>query len=262
MAERLVNPSRLEGDALRRWYLRSPDEIERERRDIAEQRHAEFFGASSQTKAADQGLKPRQVAADGDTLWIANGYGGFSPARPDSTSYFSPSGLRSTGDLPDYLPEDPASPEGRDLFAVGNPHNPRLKGEWERANGRNWPRTIDGKPYAVAHIRAIADGGTNTLDNIRPMDPAEHQASHKEDYGRWGKRSSIARAFGGRVEPPLHGSRLRGGPGVKGLGLLGIIPMITGLLSGRIRTDTPMHTLYDVFGVPSEDDPPPGDIYT
>ena len=262
MAERLINPSRLEGDDLRRWYLRSPDEIERERRDIAEQRHTEFFGASLQTKYADQESKPRQVAADGDTLWIANGYGGFSPARPNSNGYFSPSGLRSTGDLPDYLPENAASPEGGELIEIGNPNNPRMIREWEHAYGRDWPRTADGRPHDVAHIRAIADGGTNTLENIRPMDPAEHRASHKGDAGRWGKRSSIARAFGGRVEPPMHAPRPRGGLGIKGLGLLGIIPTITGLLSGRIRTDTPMHTLYDVFGVPSQDDPPPGDLFT
>lgn len=31
MPERQIDPARLEGEALRRWYLRSPDEIEQER---------------------------------------------------------------------------------------------------------------------------------------------------------------------------------------------------------------------------------------
>lgn len=109
-------------------------------------------------------------------------------------------------------------------------------------------------------MRAIADGGTNTLDNIKPMDPAEHRASHKEDNSRWGKRAGIARAFGGKVEPPLHAPRRTGGPSVKGFGILGLVPNITGILSGRLRTDTPVHLWNDMLGYPSEDDTPPGEL--
>jgi hypothetical protein len=102
----------------------------------------------------------------------------------------------------------------------------------------------------VAHKRAIADGGTNTLDNIEPMHPDEHIAQHLNngDSGRWGVRASIARAFGGAVEPPKP--RLA----ARGLGLLGIIPWVTGFLSGNIRTDTPTHMLYDMAGFPAPDD--------
>ena len=70
------------------------------------------------------------------------------------------------------------------------------------------------------------------------MHPDEHRQHHKDngDFRRWG------------------GMRGKKGPVVKGLGWLGIIPNIAGLLSGRIRTDTPDNMLSDLFGVPSEED--------
>lgn len=39
-----MDPTRLSGEALRRWYLRTPDEIERVRQAAASRRHADFFG--------------------------------------------------------------------------------------------------------------------------------------------------------------------------------------------------------------------------
>lgn len=38
-----IDPARLEGDALTRWYLRSPDDIEQERQEAAAQRYRNFF---------------------------------------------------------------------------------------------------------------------------------------------------------------------------------------------------------------------------
>ncbi len=120
-----------------------------------------------------------------------------------------------------------------------------------KANGRPWPKTADGRNYHVAHKRAIADGGTNTLDNIEPMDPDEHMALHisNGDNVRWGRRPWTARTFGGTVEPPNPG-----GLATRSLGLFSIVPAITGLLSGRIRTDTWLHTMYDLAGLPAPDD--------
>jgi outer membrane biosynthesis protein TonB len=53
---------------------------------------------------------------------------------------------------------------------------------------------------------------------------------------------------------------LRGGPGLRGFGFLPLLTGVTGVLSGRIRTDTPMHFWSDMAGVPSPDDyaPKPG----
>jgi hypothetical protein len=43
MAFGQIDPARLEGDALRSWYLRSPSEIEEERRQAAARAHDAFF---------------------------------------------------------------------------------------------------------------------------------------------------------------------------------------------------------------------------
>ena len=125
------------------------------------------------------------------------------------------------------------------------PRTPRLRREHERKEGRPWPREPNGRRYDVAHVVAKADGGTDTVENIRPMPRDEHIAEHKRngDFSRWGKRS------GGSKRAPQPG-----GPTVRGLGLLGILPNITGLLSGRIRTDTFDNLTSDMFGVPSEED--------
>jgi hypothetical protein len=46
MAYGQIDPARLEGEALRRWYLRSPADIENERQDAAAQRYDTFFSRS------------------------------------------------------------------------------------------------------------------------------------------------------------------------------------------------------------------------
>jgi len=44
MAFGQIDPSRLEGDDLRRWYMRSPADIDQERQQAAAQRYQDFFG--------------------------------------------------------------------------------------------------------------------------------------------------------------------------------------------------------------------------
>lgn len=39
-----IDPVRLSGEALRQWYLRTPEEIEQEREASALRRHTDFFG--------------------------------------------------------------------------------------------------------------------------------------------------------------------------------------------------------------------------
>lgn len=129
------------------------------------------------------------------------------------------------------------------MLLIGNPANPRLRKEYERATGQDWPRDPKtGRPYDVGHIRALADGGKNELSNIRPIHPDAHRAEHRAngDYSRWGKRAGIAGAFGGKVAPSL--------------GELGVIPNITGILSGRIRMDTFDNFASDMMGMPSRQD--------
>jgi hypothetical protein len=42
-----TDPESLEGDALRRWYLRSPAEVEQERQAAADRRYQDFFYGAS-----------------------------------------------------------------------------------------------------------------------------------------------------------------------------------------------------------------------
>ena len=268
MAERQIDPARLEGEALRRWYSRSPDQIQRQRQAAEHRREQVFFdraqSANGHLAAEESAERPRRLSASADDrLWIADGHGGFRPVRSGSDS--RPTTMEPEAvDYPEFLPESAAAFEEGDLQEIVNPHHRRLRGEWKRAEGRPWPKTSEGRNFDVAHTKAVADGGTNTLDNIQPMHPDEHKAQHRlnGDHARFGRRSSIARAFGGRVEPPANSSKAVRLPTMRGLGIFGLIPNITGVLSGRIRTDTPIRFWNDMSGLPSRDNPLPKDLVT
>jgi len=250
-----VDPSRLEGEDLNRWYLRTPDELEAERQATETQRRRDFFNQAFEATDAAPLSKMTAEASENDVLWVANGYGGYRAARPDGGDLRAPLDRQGPSQLPNYLPDNAATVEDGEFVEAGNPHNPRIKQKYIKKHG-SWPKTSNGRDYDVSHVRAIADGGTNTLDNIEPMHPDEHRAKHirDRDYERWAKRQGIARAFGGRVEPPAHAPKLRG------LGFLGLLPNLTGILNGRIRTDTSVHFWNDLMGYSSEDDLPAKDL--
>lgn len=218
-----VDPDSLGGDALDRWYRRTPDEIEQERLAAAQQRYDQFFNPSVSATAGGQGsglISEASGEPHGQAL-SENSLPGFDSSLVDRSN---------------------AVPNGAYLELVGNPYNPRLKREWEQKEGRPWPRDERGRSYHVAHKKAIADGGTNTLDNIEPMHPDEHIARHiaDGDFARWAKRPGIARAFGGRV--------------AEGAGALGFLSDLLGMFTGRIRTDTFDNFSHDVVGLPSHED--------
>lgn len=255
MPRMIVDPARLEGDDLRRWYLRSPAMIEEERQARAAQQHDDFFGATSADVpgVAAKAPQPTRTAASlDDTIWVANGSGGYRAVRPGSQRYFP-----DDHSPPVALPANSAGPEDGDLIEIGSRENQALKKLYIETYG-SWPKTQDGRDYEVSHRRPIADGGKNALSNIEPIHPDDHRPMHvrEGDSARWGRRASIARAFGGRVEPP------RPGPVVRGTGGLGVLSNILGLLNGRIRTDNPVHFWYDMGGFPAPDDhlPKPGQI--
>jgi hypothetical protein len=214
----------LDGDALKRWYQRSPADIEQERQAVRLQNYNNFFGGlrSSASIADDSGQ-----ASD---AWSAPG---FTFASSTTATPAADAVLDTTGAGPN---------DGGTLSLVGNPANPRLRREWERKWEQKWPRDPNtGRNYDVAHIIAKADGGADHVDNIRPLHPDAHRAEHMAngDYERWGGWS--------RGKPPS-------GPTVRGLGLLQIIPDITGILSGRIRMDSFDNFTSDMMGMPSQED--------
>jgi hypothetical protein len=51
-----------------------------------------------------------------------------------------------------------------------------------------------GRFYDMAHIRALADEGTNTSENLKPQEHGEHMAEHMAngDFARWGARARDA----------------------------------------------------------------------
>lgn len=260
MADRPVDPSRLEGEALRRWYLRSPDDIERERQVAADRRYQAFFGrgridpgfsreAERPVKDVDPGLArgPEKPVRDVDPAfsWTPlgpNRWRGDPPgpaARQPAGGAYANAAYRAA-----YLDRGLAgSDDGAELIDIGGKARSQRR-QWEKREGQEWPKTESGRNYDRSHIVPKADGGPDTVDNIRPQHPDEHRADHVRngDFGRWGRRSSVARGFGGTVG--------------RALGPLGIFSDVLGILSGRYRTDTPRHFYNDYMGVPDPDDRP------
>lgn len=69
MAFGQIDPARLEGDALRRWYLRSPEDIEDERLRRADQSYDAFYGGLQNIRqsASPTPNRPRRASGFGST---------------------------------------------------------------------------------------------------------------------------------------------------------------------------------------------------
>ncbi len=111
-----IDPASLQGDALTRWYLRSPDDIEQERQAAATQRYQQFFGGypgGDPEPGFDQ--QPGTPAQDVDPGFSR----GFDTATTDIDPRFSwvPVGAnrwRSVSTAFDQAPPAPAM-DGSDL---------------------------------------------------------------------------------------------------------------------------------------------------
>ena len=160
MAERQIDTSRLQGEALQRWYLRSPQDEEQERQATAAQRYDDFFHAGSGA-AFEPGIgrgpaSPAQDVDPGISLgretpspdiepgisWIPAGPNRWRRAAVASDSPNSAIDLQDEQQTDGaFLDKGLAGPDdGGQLVDVGNPANRRLKQEYERAYGP-WPRT-------------------------------------------------------------------------------------------------------------------------
>lgn len=96
MAWRDVSPADLEGEALRRWYLRSPDDVERRQRAAADARYQAFF-APQHLAQPPSAFRPAGEPSHGARGASINTYIGFSEDDPGWTSTWhagGPSGWR------------------------------------------------------------------------------------------------------------------------------------------------------------------------
>ena len=121
MAHGESDPARLEGDALKRWYLRSPADIEAERSRTADRAYRDFFAPSEQSD-----LEARQQAGQYDLA---------AAARPRFWDYW---GLRGCRNCHGYTPET-LPPHGGHL-PLPPSHTPRSGGGSGGGDGRARPR--------------------------------------------------------------------------------------------------------------------------
>ena len=124
-----IDPARLDGEALRRWYLRSPADIERERSAGAARRYESFFGGAGergQSTSARKGQPdsaepyggPRQAhAADDHPYQLA------AAPRP---GYWLPWGPQGCANCHGYTPETLPPLGGHRPFPPG--YSPRTGG--------------------------------------------------------------------------------------------------------------------------------------
>ena len=99
MAYSQIDPARLEGDALTRWYLRSPAEVEQERQAAAAQKYDDFFGGGpARSPFADNGPQVSNLA-DGaaDTKFSVGGANALRGEWPASYSRLSDGVFRPVG---------------------------------------------------------------------------------------------------------------------------------------------------------------------
>jgi RHS repeat-associated protein len=93
---------------------------------------------------------------------------------------------------PQPSPEPQVATNGAGARSGGRKPSSQIRKEWEAANDQKWPAdATTGKNHDVSHETALADGGTNTLENIKPRPHPEHVDIHKQrgDFKRWGSRS-------------------------------------------------------------------------
>lgn len=64
MAFGQIDPARLQGKALRRWYLRSPAEIEEERGQKAAGAYDAFFAPVTTYRASEQSISNERISGD------------------------------------------------------------------------------------------------------------------------------------------------------------------------------------------------------
>jgi hypothetical protein len=149
-----VDPASLEGDALTRWYLRSPQEIEQERQAAEAQRYDVFFGGgppmSQPLDAANQGPSGVGPSAEADQpahVWVASGPNRWSSQRAPSSGFRSDASWHLDGTT---TPPGASNRAANQQLAASNWSCSACHGTGiappppARANPPDWPRWTPG----------------------------------------------------------------------------------------------------------------------
>lgn len=113
MAFSPVDPASLQGEALSRWYLRSPDEIEQERQAAQAQKYDAFFGGTEPadwpTTSSPPAYQDPSAAIGDDPNWAANGVGRW---QGQDQSAYGPAGGSQSGQFQLAAASQPAAAPG------------------------------------------------------------------------------------------------------------------------------------------------------
>ena len=116
MAFSQIDPARLQGEALRRWYLRSPADIEEERRSAAAKRYDAFFAGGHPAAVQDESQVAQSPIADpGAIRWTGEPNGRWGgerlPQYDAATRGFAALHQTTANGAPDQVPshETPGS---------------------------------------------------------------------------------------------------------------------------------------------------------
>lgn len=207
MAFGQMDPARLRGDALRRWYLRSPSDIEEERRQKAASAYDVFFTPPTTNRTFEQ--SPTSEGAKGDGSWSSwqqrdDGRWRGERARTDSLSshgqyqlaaasprgfwdYWSPKGCQNChGYTPETLPpiggRSPFPPNYSPRTGGGSGDSARPRDEWSDrpqcnqqfetdrivCQGAKSPKCWENQNKRLSHCSATGEVGTPALGFGRP----------------------------------------------------------------------------------------------
>lgn len=190
MAYGQVDPARLQGEALTRWYLRSPAEIEQERREASERAHDEFFGFPG---VGGDGVDRIQVAEVGQAR--ADTPSGQQPAagKARKWGYW---GVGSCRNCHGYTPET--------LPPLGG-HSPGPP-SWLPFSRSGPPRSSLRRPSKDRPECEMQERSDLAICSRQPTEDAK-----AECYGTVTRRRSQCDLTGDLGKPPLFTARRRSG---------------------------------------------------
>ena len=205
MAYGQVDPARLQGDALRRWYLRSPAEIEEERSNAAAQAYNNFFSRSADGDNAARGT----ISLGNDLLVPGRGTGAARTEHQPAGSYqlaeAAPRGkwdywsFRGCRSCHGYTPET--------LPPVGG-HSPLPPSYSPRSGGSDWsssrPKRDDRKQCEIQERRDRNTCGQQPTDQAKAVchGTASDRRAHCDRTGEIGEPDLFtARRKSGRPWP-------------------------------------------------------------